>query len=288
MCWSWEVSLSFSLFEFLCIWLLYRRNKFLDRNLATLQIPVAVQEFIQFVIWSVAVDDNNNNDGTCSALNKSLTYIQLFVIMSIPVYYSYFYVFKTYKNEIESSKHLKQVSIRLKSLKIHMIVQIIFYAVYCLTSIFDDVLNNNSSNENSTRMMHCTYVTKSGHLLWLWLDYNVVFEKIVSYLSVFFYLLSAMFSVLFRPMWIALPPCIYSVISALLFRIYSGREWGSLWCWACAVLVLWYIVAVYVAEWLVKHYKQSTNKLFDIEATKYFLSDVSNSNHKTNASNVDV
>ena len=104
MCWSWEVSLAFSLLQITCIAYIVRRNALLDRWLALYQLPIATQEFVQFLLWAFVFNDDDliNKDyrpddfigsDLCTSLNRVLTYVLFFVVNRIPIIMCIIYVY---------------------------------------------------------------------------------------------------------------------------------------------------------------------------------------------------
>eukprot|EP00884_Botryococcus_braunii_P020344 jgi/Botrbrau1/6994/Bobra.0165s0024.2 len=79
MCWSWEVSLGFSLAHWIGITYLLMRNKQYDKWYVVVLVPLAIQETMQFVGW-VLIDEQNATAYTCDI---SLKVVGSFIIVSV-------------------------------------------------------------------------------------------------------------------------------------------------------------------------------------------------------------
>lgn len=69
MCWSWEVSLAFSIAHWIGITYLLIRKQTLDRWYAMALVPLAVQETMQFVGW-ILIDKQHATAYTCDTSLK--------------------------------------------------------------------------------------------------------------------------------------------------------------------------------------------------------------------------
>ena len=86
MCWSWPVSLTFSLFQWICIAYMLHRNAIIDRWMSLYQAIIATQEFAQFLLWAFVFGAGNRIETVdeCSTLNQALSYILLIVVEAMP------------------------------------------------------------------------------------------------------------------------------------------------------------------------------------------------------------
>ena len=79
MCWSKEVTLAFLLLEAGCCVLLAVQHL---HGLLLGFGPLVLQELIQLLLW-LEIDDGNHADGTCSAANSFLSFVQLIVVCGL-------------------------------------------------------------------------------------------------------------------------------------------------------------------------------------------------------------
>ena len=103
------MSLTFSLLQGVCIAYLFHRNVYPDRSMALYQSAIAIQEFVQFLLWAFVFNDEDhpllsqeNTDlrtdeflhspGLCSWLNRALTYVLMIVVNFIPCVICVFYI----------------------------------------------------------------------------------------------------------------------------------------------------------------------------------------------------
>ena len=85
MCWSWEVSLAFSLLQWAIIGYMFQRNVLLDRVHIAFSCIIATQETIQFLLWAFVLPDESNTADQCSSLNIVLSYLLLIIVETMPI-----------------------------------------------------------------------------------------------------------------------------------------------------------------------------------------------------------
>lgn len=142
MCWSWQVSLSFSMFEFIIIGYLLNRNKYIDLYWVLFITPIALQEFLQFITWSWGIDENSSKY-SCNEINFFVSRITLIITHPLPVLCN-FMMYKTlWKGTKKWIKKLWKFSL-------------IYHIAMCILLICAELIDNNA----------CIFVGKYGHLDW--------------------------------------------------------------------------------------------------------------------------
>ena len=179
MCWSWPVSLSFSLFQWAIILYMLHRNKYMDRWLALMQIPVATQEFIQFLLWAFAIDHNTTKE-SCSTLNQYLSYNITVIVMSIPPLWAFIYVYKSsdfvgFKSIFGKTKCCDNY--RQKVSFLFFIAESLSFVALVIVVVIYDVFIGDT---------FCSYKGRNGHQEWVcfiailfisYLFYNLMYTK---------------------------------------------------------------------------------------------------------------
>ena len=259
MCWSWQVSLVFSSLQFAAICYLLQRNRYLDRVFVLLQLPIALQELFQFMLWFWAIDVNTS-ENNCSKLNHSLSYLILVTVLTIPplhayVIWKYSYYDNTNCSDEKRLYNCYRICTRKICFKFHFYYQCIFYFVWIFICIWFDYYYSSSNSLNGGGSF-CTYVSKSGHQVWA-LNKLPGMPLIYRKFSSFLYLLVIVVIMFARPLWLYAPPAIFSFVSALILRYIYMQEssWGSIWCWFCSFLAIWWLCTPFVAHIVITRYK---------------------------------
>eukprot|EP01083_Nonionella_stella_P016870 47110_1 len=263
MCWNWQVSLCFSLLQWVAIVYLFRRNKFMDRWLSAMQIPIATQEFLQFLLWAYAIDDTTTKY-QCSALNQYLSYNILIVIMFITPLWSFVALYKSadFISFQSICRHANCSNWRQKIVFSLLIVHCFLFVGYIIAVAIDDGYLNDSK---------CTFVSANGHQEWAIMAVNVHnswwFVNLIgmTYISVTFIPLFT-----YRPLWLFLFTLGYGLLSSIIsvlatsydgtlltltsLRLADSGEWGSVWCWANSVSIMWVIAHAWLVPKLLEKY----------------------------------
>eukprot|EP01084_Bolivina_argentea_P160110 278832_1 len=249
MCWSWPVSLCFSLFQWIIIAYIVYRNRFMDRWLAVMQIPIATQEFLQFLLWAFAIDDDTTAS-KCSTLNQYLSYNLLIIVMIVPVIWTFTYVYKSADFvSFRSVFSMNWANWRQKISFIMFIVQCPLYILHITVSIVHDIHYGDS---------HCSYKGENGHQEWALMGPNIegVHWGYINLIQITYTAITIYPIFTYRPLWILLFTFIYGLVSAIVTILvtnptgtlltFSSKipsntgEWGSLWCWANFVQIIWF------------------------------------------------
>eukprot|EP01084_Bolivina_argentea_P252816 424482_1 len=238
MCWSWEVSLTFALIQWICIAYLIYRNKLLDKWCAAMQSFIATQETLQFCLWAWGID-NTTSKYSCSTSNTVFSYLLMFVVMGITVFYPFVWMYKSFDYNKKTT--------RTKVATIFLIFSFIHYIVYISVTI-----THHANGDD----IFCTYVSERGHQKWAFLSVDDR-HKIFAYASTLLYIgLSIEGCLLFRPAFIFIPFSIYSFISAIIAIVTTlplSGEWGSLWCWANSFNCVFYILNYPFINYMIKN-----------------------------------
>ena len=302
MCWSWQVSLCFTLFEFSCIiWLVYR-NKFVDRTLAFLALSVACQEFCQFLIWGFGID-NNTTKYNCSIFNQVVSVFLFLFITSLPTCYLSCLYFATYNlqsiaissintyidnnrsdnntNNNETSVSVNMYDVVFKALVatsfVFLFVAIIYYGVYF------GIFSNHAP---------CTYISDSGHQVWQFGDSNL--PTLQWCMEIIYFLLICVCAFIFRPGWVILPSIGNTAICFIILKSTMPDYTNSRWCWEAGFNCIWYIMTPYVAQWIINYFEKhnlniSSSNYHDLDmhwsmkwvfiGTKQLFDNTNNINH---------
>ena len=272
MCWSWQVSLVFTLFELSCVTWLMHRNKFLDRTLGLLALVIACQELCQFLIWGFGID-NNTSEYECSIFNIVVSVFIFLIPESVPFCYLTCLYFATYNpdkisnnnsninnnnnnnsNDNDSSflnsqsksnddsgvNVYDQVFKALVALSfVHLSIAIIYYGVYY--GAFSD-------------HAPCTYISDSGHQVWQFGDSDLhALNWFVDICYVFFLTICGL---IFRPGWVMIPPIANSIFCYIILKTTIKNYTSSRWCWEAGFNCIWYLVTPYVAQWIVNYFEK--------------------------------
>ena len=102
MCWSWQVSLSFVVFQIIALGYVTIRNKYIDRWYVLVCLPFLGQEICQFIQWAFgeieSVDPENQVE--CNQTNLITSKFLIIDAFLIPLFISLF----AYKTSINTNK----------------------------------------------------------------------------------------------------------------------------------------------------------------------------------------
>eukprot|EP01083_Nonionella_stella_P018891 52542_1 len=241
MCWSWEVSFSFFLIDFIGLLYIFYRNEYIDRYWVLIISPIAVQEFCQFVLWKFGIDSDTTANH-CNTVNKTYHLIILLSINLLPL----FIAIVSYR----TTSALNNVTKLIQNMFWEFLIffEIVAYAGCIYMNVY------------GTPALECIFAGVNGHQVWWDDEYNPAFEIVVMTV----YLLPSIFScVLYQPLWVSFVPNFYGISSLFVFRFMIGLEAYSVWCWAATFWVLWAFCYVYIAKAMVKY------KLINVKSVAY-------------------
>eukprot|EP01084_Bolivina_argentea_P128765 227536_1 len=143
MCWSWEVSLCFVLFQAISLTYLFRRNKYVDRWYVLVCLPFMGQEICQFFEWAWG-DIENSTSTECTDFNRFWSKILIFVAYSIPLVVAIF----AYATSQYAAKENKKMTFLWKWL---LILDLKLFPILCILMMIDN---------------ECVTVGVNGHQQW--------------------------------------------------------------------------------------------------------------------------
>eukprot|EP00483_Globobulimina_turgida_P010658 UN10679 len=193
MCWSWEVSLAFFLFDILCSIYLFRRNLYIDRYLLLVIIPVVIQEFCSFVVWKFGIDRNEPEpESNCNNLNKINFFIISIIVGTIPVSVSYV-SYATILSNMNNTKWIKNI---------------VFKYLYALEIVFYFVLKILPfCFYNSETIKPCIFVGERGHQVWSPPTFVLLNDDLFEAFFYVCYLLPVVLTlILYKPRWLLFVP----------------------------------------------------------------------------------
>ena len=237
MCWSWEVSLCFVIFQAISLTYLWRRNKYIDRWYVMVCLPFAGQETCQFFEWAWG-DIEKATSNECTEFNRFWSKMLILCAYSIPLVVSIFSFMTSQYDKLKDKK------------------------IYYLWK-WSLILNCNLCPILSMLMMidnECITVGPFGHQNWppLLTPEIITPEGLNLFLiGLYYYPSICLAAVFYKPLWIAWLPAIYSIISIVLMRALLGEEGWSVWCWSCACITLWVFVYVPISNWIINKHKHS-------------------------------
>lgn len=247
MCWSWQVSLSFVVFQIIALGYVFFRNKYVDRWYVLVCLPFLGQEICQFVNWAWGdidkVDPETHMDG-CTQINLIVSKCLMIDAFLIPLFVSLF----TYKTSYNTNKFVNLMW------KYWFYFQLISYLIIVPIMALDN---------------ECVAIGPNGHQKWPPLftpHYFTVHlgETITTIIiSVYYYPSIVLAAIFYKPLWIAWMPAIYSIVSIITLFITIGEEAYSVWCWSCACITLWVLTYYPLAKWMVKQFMKKKNEQRD-------------------------
>jgi hypothetical protein len=212
MCWSAEVSAVFAATQWAGILWLWRRNEVFDRPFAIAISPIATQEALQWLLWEhISVSSAN-----CDRVNLIGSLLIRQITGLVPLGWVWF------AQRGSSKKRLANLLLRATTAFTILRMAMIFYSFYV----------------GPTR---CTTIGPGHHQAWA--GYLGHYAQLQPALDIVFFSLYWMLPVgslllLFRPRWLAVSICVITVGSMVpCLWLYSPDELGSVWCWACSLLV---------------------------------------------------
>eukprot|EP01084_Bolivina_argentea_P016587 31025_1 len=235
MCWSWEVSLAFALFEFIAFGYIFYRNQYIDRYYVLYLWPIALQEFFQFIVWRWGIDDNTTIH-SCNNVNFVGSRIIVSVTFTIPFLFV-IAVIKTIHTETK-----KWISLFWKPL---LVVEICLLLLLLITELIDDEF--------------CIFIGTHGHLDWIESirsdlpDYITTVGWSIT-IAIYYVIPLASGAFLYQPQWIMFFPMLYIVLMFGFLRVFLGTECYSVWCWTGFVLVIWCLLYISFTNYLLAKY----------------------------------
>ena len=207
MCWSWQVSLIFSVMDLLCILYLYHRNWFNDRWICYVGISIFMQEFSQFFLWFFVLNEDNatyESLTSCSSSNQMLSGLTFLFVRLIPVTHSY----NVYKFTLNN---------KLFFWSVFIFAIIWFMITICKVYIYEKLI---------LLIPLCSIIWSDGHIYWKHPWNGMITKRL--------YNLPALISffTLYKPKWVVLIPWIPSMILFLIFKISNPYTAHSIWCWS--------------------------------------------------------
>eukprot|EP01083_Nonionella_stella_P246984 856869_1 len=243
MCWRWEVSLGFVLFQLISFVYLWRRNKYIDRWYIMLCAPFMGQEVTQFFQWAWG-DIENATYTECSQFNQAWSKVLVPIAYSIALVITVF----AYKTSQYTKKENPKVTILWKSL---LILDVIMYPILSILLMLDK---------------ECVVKGKHGHQDWSAIFHPAILDNLIGYggtraiIMIYYYPPILLVGIFYQPLWLAIFPAVYSVISLVAMIIVIGPEAWSVWCWSCAIITLWGFAYVPISHWMIKTYKKEDLK----------------------------
>eukprot|EP01083_Nonionella_stella_P219406 785984_1 len=239
MCWSWEVSLTFSMLEFVAIAYLAYRNKYIDKYWIMFLTPIAIQEFMQFVTWKWGIDENTTVDH-CNQVNFISSRITLIFVNAIPFLFNMLIVKTIWRGMSNYIKILWKISLA-------------FSAGACIIMMVAELLDDK----------HCIYVGIHGHLDWEEVIKNGLYEIIPSdkwlisvqlFIILYWSVPQALSLFLYRPQWIIFIQMLVSIIVFFSLFIVMGSESFSVYCWVASYFSFCALIYVPIAPYLLSKY----------------------------------
>ena len=236
MCWNWYVSLTFATIQWIIIGYLLRRNQFLDRYLAFLQVFIAAQETFQFLLWVFAIDEKTTAN-SCSTFNTFISYILLFLVTSILPIYGLIGAM--------ISRKIDKGTYRFYVIMSYTFLAFCFSIFYEIAAVLYDFIGED---------IHCSYIGENGHQAWAYMDIVGLHPPIAIFRTLMWLLLVLVMILFIRPNWPITPIGVYAAISLLISRdvVQQSAEWASLWCWAQFVESLWYLSTYQIAKYMIE------------------------------------
>eukprot|EP01083_Nonionella_stella_P036537 99677_1 len=243
MCWSWEVSLSFVIFQLISFVYLWRRNKYVDRWYVMVCAPFMGQEVTQFFQW-VFGDIENATNHECNVMNLTWAKILIVVAYSIPLVVAIF--------AYATSQYTKETNPILSMLwKCLLILDVIMFPILTIFMLID---------------RECVTVGENGHQHWpplldpqMWND-TIGEAGTMAIISIYYYPSIVLVGIFYQPLWIALFPALYSIVSIVILFITIGSEAWSVWCWSCAIITVWVFLYVPMSHWMIKIYENEDHE----------------------------
>eukprot|EP01084_Bolivina_argentea_P140238 246606_1 len=240
MCWSWQVSLSFVLFQVFCLGYTFYRNKYIDRWYCLICLPFVGQEFCQFIEWAFGdIESVGDNYSQCNDINKVFAKIIIVVAFTIPLVIAFF-AYKTSVN-VNNSKYLRIMW------KYWFYFELITFFIIVPMMMIDD---------------ECVNVGPNGHQHWPPLFTASIFTKYLGEIptaiitSVYYFPSIFLVAVFYRPLWVTVLPAVYGAVSLGAAIMIIGDESWSVWCWSCAWFALWTVIYVPIANVVIKQWRE--------------------------------
>eukprot|EP00483_Globobulimina_turgida_P003637 UN03643 len=212
MCWSWEVSLGFVLFQAVSLTYLFLRNKYVDRWYVLVCLPFMGQEICQFFEWAWG-DIENATSTKCSQFNRTWSKLLILVAYSIPLVIAIF--------TFATSQHTKENNKKLSFLwKWLLVLDCILFPILCILMMLDN---------------ECITVGEYGHQQWPPLLTPKIVEEFNEYftfflIGIYYYPSIVLAGIFYQPLWIAILPALYSIVSIIIIRAILGEQGWSVWC----------------------------------------------------------
>lgn len=252
MCWSWPISLTFSLFQWICIAYMLYRNAMIDRWMSLYQSIIATQEFAQFLLWAFVFGAGNRIETVdqCSILNQALSYILLIVVEAMPWILCLIFI----RASVPSLMTVTDGKGRVRRYMLigGMSLSMLEYVVQIAATIY-----YHSAGVSAM----CSYVGEGGYMAWGYMV-GEGRHSIFGIATMPMYLLPIALSLLFRPLWIIAPIAVYGFVSAAFLNVYFNRsgEWAPMWCWANFASTLWFLAVPRIARRVDKSLEDSGSK----------------------------
>lgn len=212
MCWSAEVSAAFATAQWAGIVCLWWRNKTFDRPFSIAVSPIAAQEALQWLLWEhISISSTQ-----CDRVNFISSLLIRQITGLVPLGWVWFAQRSSSKPRIARS--LLFATIAYVALRTAMIFYSFFFG--------------------PTR---CTTMGPGHHQAWA--SYLGYFESLqpaldVVFFSIYWILPVGSLLLLFKPRWLAIAICTITVGTMVpCIWLYSPDELGSVWCWACSLLL---------------------------------------------------
>jgi len=237
MCWSWQVSLSFVVFQIIALGYVTIRNKYIDRWYVLVCLPFLGQEICQFILWAFGEIESVDPDEPFECNETNLITSKLLIIDAflIPLFISLF----AYKTSINTNKCI------LFMWQYWFYFQLITYLIIVPFMLLDK---------------ECVAVGPNGHQKWPPLFTPQIFTEYLGdwpttiIISVYYFPSICLVAIFYKPLWVSWMPAIYGISSIIVLSITIGSEAYSVWCWSCACITLWVLMYVPIAQWMVKSY----------------------------------
>jgi hypothetical protein len=225
MCWSAEVSAGFAALDWAAIAALVWRRGPRDHAFALAVSPIAAQEATQVVLWRHIATDPR----VCDDTNARASLAVWLAVAFVPAFWTGFAILATERPHARSHPGARALAALVSAYVAARIVGLI-YAF-------------------STGPRTCTTVGPNHHQIWAnILDYGAPWLDLVS-LGIFAGIPLVAVLAFLRPARIAAAIVVAAGITLPWTLLFLPTEHSSVWCWACALLIVVALADPWIAPW---------------------------------------
>ncbi len=212
MCWSAEVSAAFATAQWAGIACLWWRNKTFDRSFAIAVSPIAAQEALQWLLW----EHISTSSTQCDRVNLLASLLIRQITNLVPLGWVWF------AQRGSSKTRLARILLLTTTAYVALRTAMILYSF-------------------SVGPPRCTTIGPGHHQAWppyLWQFSQLQPALDVVFFSLYWILPVGSLLILFKPRWLAISICLITVGTMVpCLWLFSPDELGSVWCWACSLLI---------------------------------------------------